>query len=219
MNPISLPTSQPIPTLMIAFKDTFKAELITHLDRKVPFTYQIFSDIQVDIFDVLETSTSDFLLIEDNFLKNGSLGFLRKLTRVNPHTKVIVFADVIEYEYLTVFQSSPAVGFIQKDCTVDIFVNCLKNIFQNKRIIYSGMSDLQRTNHSLNIKPNIVDPSNFTDREMEVWRLLKNGKSQVSMSNELNIEISSIKTHINNMSKKLQLPKGTRLSILAMANK
>lgn len=219
MNPIVLPIIQAVPTLMLAFKDTFKAELITHLAEKVPFKFLLFPDIQLDIFDVLEKNPADFLLIEDNFLKNGNLGFLKKLTRVNPFTKVIIYAEIMESEYLKVFQCSPAVGFIQKDCTVEVFVNCLKNIFQNKRIIFSGMSDFQKINQYQKQNLDKIDPSDFTEREMEVWKLLKQAKSQILIANELNIEISSIKTHINNMSKKLQLPKGSRLSMLAMANK
>ena len=218
MNPIIMPAIRAIPSLMLAFKDTFKAELITHLSEKVPFTNHISPNIQTDIFDFLEASPSDFLLIEDNYLTNGSLGFLKKLTRINPSTKVIIYAQVIESDYLKVFQSSPAVGFIQKNCTVEIFVNCLKNIFLDKRIIFPGMNDFQKTNQSDRQNSDKIDPSDFTEREMEVWVLLKRGKSQIQMATILSIEVSSIKTHINNMSKKLQLPQGSRLSKLAIIN-
>ena len=219
MNSFILPNTQSVPTLLIAFKDTFKAQLIKYIADKIPFKYQIVTDIKIDIFDFLEQNSPDYLLIEDNFLNMGAFGFLKKLYHKNPLTKTIIHGENINTEYLKMFLSSPAVGFIKKDCTLEEFINCLKNIFQGQRIIFYDMKDLQKSTSSMKENLNQLDPSNFTDRQMEIWRLMKEARTGNQIAQQLNITIDTVKTHKNDMSKKLNLPSGTRLSILAIASK
>lgn len=205
----------PIPTLLIAFNDIFKAELIKFIAEQVPFKYQILYDNKIDVFDFLEHNSYDYLLIEDNFCNAGGIGFLKKLNHKNPSTQTIIHAANINADYLKIFLSSPAVGFIKKDCTIEEFTNCLKNIFQGRRIIFSEIKDLQKHNASIKQDLTQLDPSDFTDRQMEIWRLMKQAKTGKQIAQELNITIDTVKTHKNDMSKKLNLPIGTRLSILA----
>lgn len=129
MNSFILTTAQAVPTLLIAFRDTFKAQLIKYLAHEIPFNYQIVTENEIDIFDFLERNSPDYLLIEDNFLNVGAIGFLKKLNHKKPSTKTIIHGENINADYLKMFLSSPAVGFIKKDCTLEEFTNCLKNIF------------------------------------------------------------------------------------------
>jgi two-component system, NarL family, response regulator, fimbrial Z protein, FimZ len=215
MNPFIVPTTQVVPTLLIAFKDTFKAQLLKYIADEIPFKYQIITDSKIDIFDFLAQNPSDFLLIEDNFSNAGSIGFLKQLTRNNPKTKVIIYTENTEKNYLKVFLSSPAFGYIKKESTLEEFIHCLKNIFQGQKVIFSNICESQK----MVIRNDKLDPSDFTEKEMEVWALLKQAKSYDQILDHLNIAQSTLKTHVNNMSKKLELPKGSRLSMLAIASK
>jgi two-component system, NarL family, invasion response regulator UvrY len=219
MNSFIVPATQAVPTLLIAFKDTFKAQLIKYLADEIPFKYQIVTESEMDIFDFIEQNSPDYLLIEDNFLNVGAIGFLKKLNYKKPSAKAIIHAEKMNADYLKIFLSSPAVGFIKKDCTLEEFTNCLKNIFQGQRIIFYDMKDLQKSNSALKHNLNQLDPSEFTDRQMEIWRLMKEAKTGNQIAQELNITIDTVKTHKNDMSKKLNLSSGTRLSILAIASK
>lgn len=78
---------------------------------------------------------------------------------------------------------------------------------------------MQKSNSFIKQDLNQLDPSDFTDRQMEIWRLMKEAKTGNQIAQELNITIDTVKTHKNDMSKKLNLPVGTRLSILAIASK
>jgi DNA-binding NarL/FixJ family response regulator len=219
MTPFIVPTTKAVPTLLIAFKDTLKAELLKFLANEIPFNYQIITDNKIDIFDFLAQNPADYILIEDNFLNIGAIGFLKKLNHKNPSTKTIIHAENINDDYLKIFLSSPAVGFIQKKCTIEEFTNSLKKIFQGERIIFYDLKDLQKSNSSTNQDSTRLDPSDFTDRQMEIWRLMIQAKSGKEIAQELNITIGTVKTHKNDMTKKLNLPKGSRLSILAIASK
>lgn len=219
MNSFILPITQAVPTLLIAFKDTFKAQLIKYLADEIPFKYHIVTDFETDIFDLITQNPTDYLLIEDKFLKIGAIGFLKNLNNKISSTKTIIYAENINVDYLKLFLSSPAVGLIKKDCTLEEFTNSLKKIFQGERIIFYDMKDLQKSNSIMKQGLDQLDPSDFTDRQMEIWQLMKDAKTGSQIAKELNISIDTVKTHKNDMSKKLNLPAGTRLSILAIASK
>jgi DNA-binding NarL/FixJ family response regulator len=208
-----------IPTLLIAITDKLKAELISTLESK-----KIFKSVGVltdgeNLFEILETRKPDYLLIENNFPKNQSFGFLKKLTRIKPETKVIIYSNFINSDYLKVFLSSPAIGYIQHGCTIIEFLSYMKNIFEGKNMIFSQVGDFKRHDFSKkesDCKNFALDLSLLTEREMDVWELVMESKSENEIANILYISPNTVKTHKSNISTKLNLKNKIRLSKLVV---
>jgi DNA-binding NarL/FixJ family response regulator len=216
-----LPTQRIIPTLLIALSDKLKAELIASLESKKLFkVVNIMTDGE-RLFENLETQKPDYLLIDTELPNGGGLGFLKKLDRIRPSTKVIVYSSSVNPDFLKVFLSSPALGFIQQGCGISEFTSCIKKVFEGKRMVFSQISDfVSNTSLALDENPDndLYDLTKLTEREMDIWELLKEGKSEKEMAEILFLSTSTIRTHKNKISDKLNLKGKKKLSKVALSH-
>jgi DNA-binding NarL/FixJ family response regulator len=216
-----LPTQRIIPTLLIALSDKLKAELIASLESKKLFkVVNIMTDGE-RLFENLETQKPDYLLIDTELPNGGGLGFLKKLDRIRPSTKVIVYSSSVNPDFLKVFLSSPALGFIQQGCGISEFTSCIKKVFEGKRMVFSQISDfVSNTSLALDENPDNdqYDLTKLTEREMDIWELLKEGKSEKEMAEILFLSTSTIRTHKNKISDKLNLKGKKKLSKVALSH-
>ncbi len=214
MKKIILPKLQSIPTLMIALSDKLTAELIASLESKKLFkVVNILTDGE-SLFETLETLNPDYLLIDTELPNSSGFGFLKKLDRVKPKTKVIVYSSNTNPDYLKVFLSSPALGFIQQGCGLKDFISSFKSVFEGKRIVFSQMNNFNQPVE--NYKKALYDLSTLTDREKDVWDLLLEAKMEKQIAEILFISINTVKTHKSNISKKLGISKEKRISTFAI---
>ena len=213
MKRITLPTLQSVPTLLIAISDKLKAELIASLESKKLFkVVNILTDGE-SLFETLESQNPDYLLIDAELPKGGGFGFLKKLDRIKPKTKVIVYSNNANPDYLKVFLSSPALGFIQQGCGLKDFVASLKSVFEGKRLVFSQVRNFNQPDEYY--KKSVYDLSVLTEREKDVWELLLEAKMEKQIADILFISMNTVKTHKSNISKKLMLSKESRLSTFA----
>jgi DNA-binding NarL/FixJ family response regulator len=211
LQPISQKTN---PTIMIAMTDTLKAELIASMESKKIFKVVSIINDGSSLFEKLETHKPEYLLIDNELPNNAHFGFLKKLSRLNIDTKVILYSNSSNPSYLKAFLSSPAIGFIQQGCTVSEFTSNLKNIFEGKRMIFSRMSDFrqeQKNIHEISNKKFNYDLSVLTQRELDIWELIMESKMEKEIAEALFISPLTVKTHKSNISKKLGLKNKVRL--------
>ncbi|MES2520742.1 MAG: response regulator transcription factor [Bacteroidota bacterium] len=216
MKTILSPVNKTVPTLIIALSDKLKAELMASLeDRKLFKVINILIDGE-QIFEILEIQKPDFLLIDTELPNAGGYGFLKKLSRIRPQTKVIIYSKLTTPDYLKVFLSSPASGFIQQGCGIDEFVTSLQSIFSGNRLIFSQINEPQ--NKYTGIKKSVYDLSTLTEREMDVWELLMEAKTEKEIAEILFIGTSTVRTHKNKIAEKLDIKGKKKLSTVALFN-
>jgi len=221
MKKIDLPTQEAVPTLMIALSDKLKAELIATLESRISFQSAYIVNDGINLFELLNTHKPDYLLIDNELPNSGGFGFLKKLNRLNPSTKVIIYGNTSKPEYLRAFLSSPAVGFIQKSCGIDDFISCLKKIFRGNRIIFSDMCDFQQNSNlekEKTLKKKSFNLTRLSDREMEVWDLLVQARTEKEIAELLSISTSTVRTHKNKISEKMNIKRKKRLTSFALIN-
>lgn len=213
MKRIILPVQQSIPTLIIAMSDKLTAELIASLESKKLFkVVNILTDGE-SLFENLETFNPDYLLINTELPNCSSFGFLKKLDRIRPKTKVIIYSSNTNPDYLKVFLSSTASGFIQKGCGLKDFIAGLKSVFEGKQIVFSQTSKFNQPDE--NYKKLMYYLSLLTKREMEVWELLVFAKTEKEIAEELCISTSTVRSHKNNISEKFEIKGKLKLTQVA----
>jgi DNA-binding NarL/FixJ family response regulator len=214
-------TQSCLPTLTIALSDKLKAELIILLESKKMFKVKKVLASNSNVFEDIETLESDYLLIDTDFPCEGGFGFLKKLSRIKPRTKVILYSNSTNPDLLKIFLNSPAQGFIQKGCSLKEFIDHLKAIFEGRRIVYSKIeSSNERIQFKEDCKSNEItyDLSVLTERELDVWELLSEAKMEKQIAESLYISLNTVKTHKSNISKKLGIKNDRRLSTFVMQN-
>ena len=209
------------PTLMIALSDKLKADLIATLESKIHFqVFKILTDVTI-LFELLETDQPDYLLIDNELPNIGGFGFLKKLNRLKSKTKVIVYGSSSNPHYLKAFLSCPGIGFIEKSCGIEDFISCLQKIFSGKRIIFTDVQDIQndRATKEMLLQDRLFfKMSKLSDREIQVWELLVKAKTEKEIAETLSISTSTVRTHKNKISEKMNIKGKQRLSSFAIKN-
>jgi len=214
---LNLPTQLPPQHLMIAFSNNLLAELLAKaLESKIPYNILCIKEQEGELFNILDTHKPAYLLIESNYKNNEGFGFLKKLSRIKPNVKVIIYANTLNYDYLKVFLSSPAIGLIHNGCSLDKFVYFLNEIIRGKRVIYSNIESpaIESPSSFMIDDENKIDLSLLTEREMDVWELLEDAKKEKQIAEILHISANTVKTHKSNISKKLGIKREKRLSTI-----
>ena len=116
---------------------------------------------------------------------------------------------------MKVFLSSPALGFIQQGCGLKDFVTSLRSVFEGKRLVFSQMRSFNQPNEMY--KKSIFDLTLLTEREMDVWELLMIAKSEKQIAEELCISTSTVRTHKNNISEKLEIKGKLKITQVAIS--
>ncbi len=107
---------------------------------------------------------------------------------------------------VNLFRNKELGDFKEKDIYI---LGVLKKHLAN--IVYNILNEnLSASNQEAKLEE-LYKNSNLSDREKEVIRLIKQGKSNVDISNEMMISLSTVKKHIYNIYNKLNVKSRTRL--------
>jgi DNA-binding NarL/FixJ family response regulator len=191
------------PTLLIAFEDYLKAQFISTLSQELLFeTVEIITNSDV-LLPSIQENLPEFVFLDSSISEFGMIGIIKRLKRLGINTKVILYSNSSDPTFLEISQSLGVRGIIMKGCSIEELKMCLKSILKGNRVFYTFDSkNVQPFNH---IYRKNLSFANLTDREMEVYVLIKNGKTEKELSSELDISINTVKSHKGNIFRKLNI--------------
>lgn len=132
---------------------------------------------------------------------DGGIELCQTICACYPQTNVIVLTTFLDEHLVLRAIRSGAKGYVLKD--VDAF-----DLIKNVRAVHRGESVLDTRTASLVMK-NLYEPQKpalqFTERELEVTRLLVHGFSNRKIGERIMISESTVKFHLRNVMRKLNV--------------
>lgn len=129
----------------------------------------------------------------------------------NPQARVLILTSFGSDELLLESLNAGAQGFLLKDSQPDDLLLAIRNVYRDHFTIPPHLAQ------KLIKQP--AKPSNLfsrlTDREGEVVRLVADGLTNKEIGERLNIGTNTVRSHISNVLRKLNLSNRTQLAILA----
>jgi NarL family two-component system response regulator LiaR len=141
----------------------------------------------------------------------------RQVTAVSPSTRVIVLTSFSEDEQVFASIKAGAQGYLMKDVLPSQLVQDIRQVHRgevrlNPEIARKLMQEF--TN------PQPATPKHdLTERELEVLRLIAQGKSNKEISDDLVLSEKTVKTHVSNILQKLHLSDRTQAAVYALRQK
>ena len=129
-------------------------------------------------------------------------------------TRVIVFTKCLGDRELVMAAAAGAYGVIHNDMSVEILVQCLRQVANGQRLLPSRSSD-QLPEELAAVAEN--EPMLLTEREREIMRLVSVGLSNKEIARRLNLSDGTIKVHLHKMFQKLAISNRTELAALAIS--
>ena len=139
----------------------------------------------------------------------------RGVKRVSPYTQVIVLTSYHEDEHIFPAIRAGALSYLLKDIEPEELADAIRRAYQGEAMLHPRVATrlVQAAREPVSEEPNPF--TELTDREMQILRLVADGKSNAEIAEELVISQKTVKSHVSNILSKLQLADRTQAAVFA----
>jgi len=135
----------------------------------------------------------------------------REIRRQLPEVEVLALTSVLEDASVTGAIRAGAIGYLLKTTDADELREAIRAAAAGQvRLAPEAAARLMREVRSPEA---LIEP--LTERETEVLTLLARGKANKQIARELFVAVSTVKTHVNNLYRKLNISSRTQAALYA----
>ena len=170
-----------------------------------------------DCLTKLETIHPDVLLLDINMPVMNGLEVLKNLKLRNNKVKVLILTVHNEVEYLLKAIEIGVNGYVLKDSKSAVLKKAILSIAKGENFIQPNLIPalnakmIEKSEDSLKLH-------NLTGREIEVLKLLALGMYNKEVAESLEISERTVKNHVSNIFKKLDVTDRTQAAVFAIRN-
>lgn len=171
----------------------------------------------VECLEQLNQYSPDVLLLDINMPKMNGLEVLQNIKEKHLKVKVLVLTVHNEVEYLMKAIDIGVEGYILKDSESDELKKAINAVYSGETYIQPNL--IPRLNAKMIEKNKYVDKIEcLTNRELEVLKLLSVGMFNKEIAEDLSISERTVKNHVSNIFKKLEVTDRTQAAVFAIRN-
>lgn len=170
-----------------------------------------------DCLSKLEFSTPDVILLDINMPERDGIETLKIIKERKKYPKVLVLTVHNEVEYLIKAIDIGVDGYILKDSESAELKKAIKAVRDGENYIQPSL--IPALNSQLLNRDTDKDKiSLLTNRELEVLVQVANGMFNKEIATNLNISERTVKNHISNIFKKIDVSDRTQAAVFAIKN-
>ncbi|MFA5577089.1 MAG: response regulator transcription factor [Tissierellaceae bacterium] len=173
-----------------------------------------------EAFQKSEELKPDIVLLDINMPKLNGIEALRKFKDMGIKSKVIILTIHEDKEYILKTLKLGANGYLLKDSTADSLIEGIRRVAAGENYIQQSVADLvsASSDHDKAGNENVDIISLLTTREYEVLILIAEGLNNKDIAEKLFISEKTVKNHVSNIFKKLELNDRVQAAIFAYRN-
>jgi NarL family two-component system response regulator LiaR len=138
----------------------------------------------------------------------------REIRRELPEVEVLALTSVLEDASVTGAIRAGAIGYLLKTTDADELREAIRAAAAGQvRLAPEAAARLMREVRSPESPDALTEP--LTERETEVLKLIARGKANKQIARELFVAMSTVKTHVNNLYRKLNVSSRTQAALYA----
>jgi DNA-binding NarL/FixJ family response regulator len=161
----------------------------------------------------------DVVVMDLNMPGMGGVEATRHIASIAPLTRVVVLTISDEDADVMDAILAGACGYLLKDSSIDELMAGIRAAWRGESLISPTIAAkvLQRV-RATSAQPEIAEAirSELSDREVEVLKLIANGKDNALIAAELHISPKTVKNHISNILMKLQIDNRIQAAVYAV---
>lgn len=170
-----------------------------------------------ECLEKLKTIKPEVLLLDINMPKKNGIEVLESIRKQNLKVKVLILTVHNEVEYLLKAVDIGVDGYILKDSESAELKRAIVTVSEGESYIQSSL--IPALNSRLiarDIDKEKID--SLTKRELEVLIQVANGMFNKEIANALNISERTVKNHLSNIFKKIDVSDRTQAAVFAIKN-
>lgn len=171
-----------------------------------------------EAFELAEKLNPDIILLDINMPKLNGIETLRRFKDMGIKSKVIILTIHEDKEYILKTLKLGANGYLLKDSSANTLIEGIRKVAKGENYIQPSVADLvNSTNNDVDNKT-IEKINSLTNREYEVLVLIAEGLNNKDIAERLYISEKTVKNHVSNIFKKLDLNDRVQAAIFAYKN-
>ena len=145
----------------------------------------------------------------------GGVEATRQVKQASPHSQVIVLTSYHEDEYIFPALRAGALSYVLKDVGPEELADIVRKAARGESILHPRVAArvVQELRGTRNDTPNIF--TELSERELDVLRLIADGRSNAEIANKLIISEKTVKGHVSNILSKLHMVDRTQAAVFA----
>lgn len=167
--------------------------------------------------EAVEETAPDVVVMDLNMPKLSGAEAARRLTERTPASRVLILTVSAQEDDVTDAILAGASGYVLKDEPVEHVVAGIQAVAGGESLISPRIASamLRRVRERGRADPDLP-PVPLSDRELEVLRLLADGKSNHEIGEALFIQPSTVRNHISSILIKLQVDNRVQAAVRAV---
>lgn len=163
------------------------------------------------------TFKPDVILMDINMPVLNGLQAIKMLKDEDSQYKIIVLTLHQDREYLFKTLQLGCEGYVLKDAESSVLIEAIRSVYQKQTYIQPNMTVelVKEFNRVTLIEKDKSITNNLTNREIEVLKLIAEGMINKEIAKNLFISEKTVKNHISNIFKKLDVNDRTQAAIYA----
>lgn len=156
----------------------------------------------------------DVIVMDINLPVKSGIEAISDILRINPDARILAITSSIDNDQVLAAVKAGALGYILKDASSDEFIAGLRMVASGKQYLPQDvalklMSGLREQNlHEAHVA--------LTARELDILALVGKGFSNEWIAKELQLSVSTVRVHVFNIVKKLQLENRNQAVVYAL---
>jgi Response regulator containing a CheY-like receiver domain and an HTH DNA-binding domain len=168
--------------------------------------------------ELLDEKQIDVLLLDINMPNMNGLQVLQYIREKNIKVKVLILTIHNEVEYLIRAVEIGVDGYVLKDSDSSVLKKAIFCVHRGEKFIQPEMAPLLKV--KMDEKNNLDDSidDKLTKREIEVLKLIAEGLFNKEIAYMLAISEKTVKNHVSNIFKKINVSDRTQAAVYAIKN-
>lgn len=154
-----------------------------------------------------EPGEIDILLLDINMPEGSALSTLAHIKKLRPAMPIVMISAAEDIETIHAFLGAGAKGYIPKSSTVQVMLSAIQLVWSGGIYLPPSIFNdrAPQENHAVQVAPeNTSDvPNQLTQRQQDVLRLLRSGKTNKEIANDLGLSEGTVKIHMTAIFKAL----------------
>jgi DNA-binding NarL/FixJ family response regulator len=161
---------------------------------------------------IFRTERPDIVVLDLNLPGAGGLDLLKRMLAEDPRARVLIFSMHTTPVYIARALQSGAKGYVSKGASADELVEAIRKVLAGERYVERDLA-AELALHTLGpSEPNKA----LSARELDIMRLLAQGKDLTSIADQLGISYKTVANSCTGIKQKLMVERSSDLIRIAV---
>jgi len=174
------------------------------------------ADDGIQCIEMINKVCPDVLLLDINMPRMNGIQVLQYLKEKKKDIKVLILTIHNEVEYLVRAVEIGVNGYVLKDSESAVLKKAIFTVYKGETYIQSSLVPLLK--RRLDDRVIHLENDSLTKREVEVLKLLAEGLFNKEIAYMLGISEKTVKNHVSNIFKKINVSDRTQAAVYAIKN-